>query len=163
MQPLNNRMYTVRSPQPPGPLLGVRDARGASYVVAFADRAYAELVRGHATGKNRIELRNRHPQDASMVINRGLEQLNANLRVDDVYVDETAHLFIEKRTSINPPACVLGEASLAELLSMPFDKNVGVAFGVDLLLEDAATLVFQAYVVDPANELRLFKPESIDR
>ena len=156
MKPLNNQMYTVRAA---GTMLGVRSPRGASYVVAFPSRKHAELVRGHVTEATTLELRNHCPYDASAVINEGLQERNRPIRVNAVYVDETAQLFVAKRTNINPPPPgVLHEGTLAEFISMPFVNNVGIVFGIDLVHEDVNGLVFDAYVVDPADEIRLFKP-----
>jgi hypothetical protein len=97
------------------------------YVVGFAHRHYAELVRVHVSRSPVLVLTQNHDMESLVCISKS------------------------RMVSSRGRSFATEEAAFADFVMMPFQDNVGIAFAHEMVEFDGGVLAFRSQVVDAAD------------
>lgn len=126
----NKNVYVVRS-RPDHHLLKC-DHESASYIIAFANRSDASRVVKQLSSSSKVYFHDFQRKAASVVA-------------------------IEKKININKLPCIVQEKAIMELIDLPVQYNVGVAFAFDMLVETDNEFMFRTHQCEAIPNVDSFK------
>lgn len=137
--------------------LGLRHSN-QSYIIGFMTRDDAQHVRKFVHINTDAKLDKFMTRDVTMDLLDGLHRKGIfPTSFETVKVDESAELIISKRININKLPCEMVDVALSEFITIPFQNSLGIIFATDLIDETKEFFVYEAQVVEPCNNVELFR------
>lgn len=137
--------------------LGLRHNHN-SYIIGFLSRDDAQHVRKFTHINTEAKLNKFATRDVTMDVLDGLHNKGIfPSSFETVKVDESAELVISKKININKLPCEMVDVSLTEFITIPFQNSLGIIFATDIIDETKESFIYEAQVVEPCNNVELFR------
>jgi hypothetical protein len=164
----SSKLHVLRSVDS-GQLLGFRTPEERQYLLGFASRSHAELVRACRTNGGSklttVTLTRGRPSNVAGDINASVRRMCRAIRsppsvpsLTDLVIDVDAVVTVMRAAH---EQLAMEEMPYADFLMLPVEHNIGIAMANDVLLatlaDAPATVSFVSHVIDPADAVYLFR------
>lgn len=150
--------YVLRSVDHPT-ILSMRHA-DITYVVGFLRSHDALHVARTIPTLPQMRLQKYKPVNVRQTVQRGVDEvgLDKPVKVTDIYIDEDAVLRVNKQNIVQVQRdWLVAKDTYANMISYPFNKNLGIAVIKNKLGENTDALYYECEVVQPVFDPELFR------